>query len=383
MGAVRVGVVGLGAAGMFAALALARRGAQVTGFEQFSIGHDRGASAGETRLFRVLYGEGSIYTDLLLRARELFLELGQQAGTSLLDTYGALTIGDRSVGWLASMIDSAEKRGLPCSVLDRRDMARKYPQYGAIGETDVAILDPMGGIVRSNESIARAAMAAKALGARLHDWTTVTSVEEDGAKAVISTAEGEQRFDHVIVATGPWAKKLLPSARLTVRPVLQTHHVSLDSTHAGASFPPAMVMRGNVMIYGVQPMPDSHIVKYFSDGLADYRGDDDEVAANFAASRHDVSDDYFRKVAAEIPGRFPGLRPEASRGYTYYEGYTPDKAPLIDRQHPTSRIIHMVGLSGHGFKLAPAYGEIAANIALDTTPPVARAFALSRFDHAA
>ena len=45
----RVGVVGLGVVGAMTAWRLAERGASVTGFEQYAVAHDRGASAGQTR----------------------------------------------------------------------------------------------------------------------------------------------------------------------------------------------------------------------------------------------------------------------------------------------------------------------------------------------
>ena len=47
-----VGVVGTGTMGSMTMWQLARRGVSVLGFEQFSLGHDRGAGAGETRQYR-------------------------------------------------------------------------------------------------------------------------------------------------------------------------------------------------------------------------------------------------------------------------------------------------------------------------------------------
>lgn len=57
----KVGVIGLGAIGSMALWQLAKRGVDVTGFEQFGIGHDRSGVGGESRLFRVAYKEGAQY----------------------------------------------------------------------------------------------------------------------------------------------------------------------------------------------------------------------------------------------------------------------------------------------------------------------------------
>ena len=47
--------------------------------------------------------------------------------------------------------------------------------------------------------------------------------------------------------------------------------------------------------------------------------------------------------------------------YGFYD-VTPDYQPIIGRDPRIENLIHMVGLSGHGFKLAPAYGDIISDI---------------------
>ena len=47
------------------------------------------------------------------------------------------------------------------------------------------------------------------------------------------------------------------------------------------------------------------------------------------------------------------------------EGYTQDGHGIVGRLGGEERLTVVTGLSGHGFKLAPALGEIAADYALD------------------
>ncbi|OOB91543.1 FAD-dependent oxidoreductase [Rathayibacter sp. VKM Ac-2630] len=54
-----VAVVGLGALGSAAAYHLARRGARTVAFEQFELGHVRGASHDTSRIIRTSYGAPS------------------------------------------------------------------------------------------------------------------------------------------------------------------------------------------------------------------------------------------------------------------------------------------------------------------------------------
>ncbi|MBL8915825.1 MAG: FAD-dependent oxidoreductase, partial [Archangium sp.] len=83
-------VLGVGGVGSSALMHLARRGLSVVGFEQHGLAHDRGSSHGGTRVIRKAYGEGAAYVPLLRRAYELWRELENESGTSLLHLVGCL-----------------------------------------------------------------------------------------------------------------------------------------------------------------------------------------------------------------------------------------------------------------------------------------------------
>ena len=76
-------VVGLGAMGSATAWQLARRGRRVLGLEQFSAGHARGSSYGESRIIREIYFEHPSYVPLVRRAYALWEDLERESGTRL------------------------------------------------------------------------------------------------------------------------------------------------------------------------------------------------------------------------------------------------------------------------------------------------------------
>src|SRR4029077_9138558 len=86
-------ILGLGGMGSAAAYHLAARGKRVLGLEQFTSPHDRGASHGATRVIRQSYFEHPSYVPLLLRAYELWRDLEQHTGQSLLHLTGGLMLG--------------------------------------------------------------------------------------------------------------------------------------------------------------------------------------------------------------------------------------------------------------------------------------------------
>jgi len=81
-------VLGVGGMGSAACLEFARRGTRVLGLEQFSLGHNRGSSHGESRIIRKAYFEHPSYVPLLHRAYELWHQLESSLGRSLLKPTG-------------------------------------------------------------------------------------------------------------------------------------------------------------------------------------------------------------------------------------------------------------------------------------------------------
>jgi sarcosine oxidase len=49
------------------------------------------------------------------------------------------------------------------------------------------------------------------------------------------------------------------------------------------------------------------------------------------------------------------------------EGYTESSRPLIGPLPGADNVVLLAGFSGHGFKLSPAFGDIAADLALEGT----------------
>jgi glycine/D-amino acid oxidase-like deaminating enzyme len=68
-----------------------------------------------------------------------------------------------------------------------------------------------------------------------------------------------------------------------------------------------------------------------------------------------------------------------SRGYAGAFDITPDWMPILD-ETPVGGLFVAAGMSGHGFKLAPAVGEMMAALVTGGEPPVSLApFRLDRF----
>src|SRR6185503_16340165 len=110
-------VVGLGAMGSATLYHLAQQGARALGLEQFAAGHTRGSSHGDSRIIRETYFEHPLYVPLVQRAHELWRELEQQSGESLMTITGGLMIGPPDGVVVSGTLRSAMEHGLPHSIL--------------------------------------------------------------------------------------------------------------------------------------------------------------------------------------------------------------------------------------------------------------------------
>jgi sarcosine oxidase len=181
---------------------LACAGIKAIGFEQYTIGHDRSAAGGESRMFRTAYREGTQYVPLLERARDLWCELEVETGRSLLSMTGGLMIGDAGSNEIRNVLASAERFAVPHEVLDATAMVDRYPQHRPLLRGEVAVLDRKAGVIRPEFSVLAAVRRAQHLGATVHDQTRVTAVKADADGVTVHTDGRDYRVGQAVVAAG-------------------------------------------------------------------------------------------------------------------------------------------------------------------------------------
>lgn len=131
---------------------LAARGLRVVGIDRFTVPGPFSAYAGESRVFRTVYAEGGHYTPLLQRARDLWRELEAASGAELLHVTGVVTIMDRDHPDHEALLRAGRENGLSFEVLSGDEARRRLPQH-VIRDSDVALFDPAGGFVRSEQAV--------------------------------------------------------------------------------------------------------------------------------------------------------------------------------------------------------------------------------------
>lgn len=356
-----VAVIGLGSSGSMAAWRLAERGAKIHGYEQFGIGHDRGAAGGESRMFRSTSLRDPRFIPLARDAIAFWRVLESVAGRQLMNLCGELVIGGPSTPTLKYLHELLEEYSLPHEVIDRDEMHHRYPEH-RLTDDEYAVRDFTAGFVRPELAVLAAVERARRRGAEIFPNTTVESVVSD-AKGVRVTVSGQSRYyARVVLTAGPWAGSLLPdySAKIQLRRLLAAWFAPRDPREFGADRFPVFLrfMDGSDDSFYGFPRVDGSTVKI---GLPTTNTPIDDVADFPRLASRDEMSEYSRVVASYLPG----LHQQPIRTAAFVEGYTSDSQGLIGPLPGAENVISLCGLSGHGFKYVPLLGDIAADYALD------------------
>ncbi|SEH01281.1 sarcosine oxidase [Nonomuraea solani] len=345
-----VAVVGTGAVGSMALWRLAERGIPAVGFDAYAPGHDRGAAGGESRIFRTAYKEGPEYVPLLREVRDLWSELERAAGRRLFTPVGGVTVGPREHPKIQAVLAAARAHDLPVETLTGKAAQDRAPEH-PLREGEVMVADPGAGYLRPEPAVVAAAAAAERKGARIARYTPVTEVRQDATGVTVVTGDGEQRFTHAVLAPGPWARTLLPEAPIVAKAITSTWFPRRDE----ALFDPErcpIAIRVGEPAYSCFPSVDGTGVKV--NLHVPWR----EIDSPDALTRS-VPVAYVEQVARAVAATLPGLGPDPVRVATYADAFTPDGHGLLGRQ---GRTVLAAAFSGHGFKLAPVFGDIVADL---------------------
>jgi sarcosine oxidase len=321
-----VSVVGAGVMGLAAARAIAQRGHDVTVYEQFELKHTRGSSHGTSRIFRLSYPE-EYWVRLARRAYELWRGLERESGTELLVLYGLLDAQLEVTGLLAALAAT----GVPHEELTAAQARRRFGV--SYDDTARLIYTPDAGISLADAALDALADGARAAGAEIREWTRADSLREVPG-------------DRVVVTAGGWAPKLLRPAgiELDARPTRET-----VAYFAGEPIPSVIEkLEGKLDFFALTAPGLGVKAGLHRAGTPTDPDDDPEPDAEVVA-----------RVGDWIARRLPQVDSTPLRAETcIYTNVDQDR--FICERH--GRYVVGSACSGHGFKFAPAVGEILADL---------------------
>ena len=362
-------VVGLGATGSAALLALARRGVRVVGLDRFSPPHRFGSTHGRSRIIREAYYESPVYVPLVRAAYEAWARIEHDLGRPLLQVTGGVMLGPPESTLVQGALRSAREHGLPHELLDTPALRRRLPAF-AIPDGTAGVWESRAGILDPEACVAGCLELAQRAGAELQLNTPVSGWSRVGDGLRLDTAEGSIECGRLILAAGSWMTDLCGDLRLplTVERQVMAWFAPAERTPFLAASLPVFVWEWATeqFFYGIPDQGDGLKVARHHEGEPTTAGTVDRTVrpADIAAIRGLLNRFL---PAADLP---------PCDAATCLYTNTPDRHFLLGAHPHEARVLVASPCSGHGFKFASALGEVLADLAIEGRSR----FDLSAFD---
>jgi len=367
-------VVGLGAWGSQALWRLAERDVDVIGVERFGIGHPMGSTHGATRLFRIACMEHPGLAPIATAARDLWYDLGERTGQTLLRQTGGVMVGPRDGHVVAGTLRAVEEAGLEATVLEHDELVEKFPQYAGFGADDIGVWDPAAGISYPEKGVRAAVQEAQRLGARVLADTRVTAIDLVDGGVEVTLGDRVLRARRVVVALGAWTPQFVDLPLVARRTPL----FWFEGRHQEAVLPGGDFALEAFPVF-IRQLPDGttlwghgadtedgdgYVVKI---GLEDSGGAFSDAEAD-SVDRYIHPEADYGALSAAVARAFPDLDPVPSKAITCMVTNSLDRQFVIGSPGGDGRVVVAGGDSGHGFKHAPAVGELLAQLAVGEEP---------------
>lgn len=246
--------------------------------------------------------------------------------------------------------------GIASFLISADDVKRLVPSY-VTDDFDVAAYEPESGYADPSATTSSLINAAKEKGARIVQDCPVTGIIIDSGKVKgVKTSQGEFFAPVVVNAAGAWADQLNAMVALDLPYTTWRHDTmfvgrpkEMGPSHPVViDFPNEMYFRsetGGLTLVGLEdgnPLGESP------------EGDTDHAQKGFVERA-------IERICQRVPAMENSYLHTAHGGY---DGFTPDQHPLLGQAGPEGFYLQC-GMSGTGFKIAPAVGLCMSELILD------------------
>ncbi|KAJ5730742.1 uncharacterized protein N7483_005250 [Penicillium malachiteum] len=354
-----VAVVGLGVLGSGAAYYAAKKGVKVIGFEQFELGHVRGASHDTSRIVRTS-NFAPEYVALAKSAYKDWAELEKVTGYKMLTTTGGVVFfAPESPTTASDFTKALDAQNVPYETLDSQEVKKRWPQFN-IPDNVTTVFTADSAIAHAAKTVSTLQSLARSHGAVLKDNTPVNRVTPQASGGVvIDTPSGRFHASKVVLATDAWINKLLAPLNVHIPvSVMQeqvTYFKPTDASTFDTSKLPVWIWQGAHCFYGF-PTYGEPTIKAGRDYSNNFMSPDERTFVH--------SPQLFDQLTSFMNEFMPDKERQALRTITCQYTITPDRQFIISPLDSHPDIIIGLG-AAHAFKFAPAFGRVLAELAVD------------------
>ena len=353
----RIAVIGAGVFGAWTAAHLAEAGQKVVLVEPWGPAHSRASSGGESRLTRAAYGRDAIYTRMAKDSLPQWKRLSEASGLPIFSETGILFFFATEEPYLQDSLAAHRELGLPTELLDRAEMARRFPMID-FGGIVAGLYEPGFGALMARRAVQTLVMRLVRSGVDYVQGAALPPTLDGERLAFVELNTGQRiEADSFVFALGPWLPKLFPDilgGRIvpTRQEVFFFAPPSGDRRFQAGAMPGWADFNGGDIFYGF-PDLEARGVKFAHDAHG-------AVVDPDTQSRK-PSEEALAEIIAYRDRRFPLLKgaPLTEARVCQYENSSNGDF-LIDFHPRLSNVLLVGGGSGHGFKHGPEVGRYAA-----------------------
>jgi len=374
-------IIGAGIMGASAAVEAVRRGATVALIDQAQIPNPRAASFDHSKVFRFSYPD-SLYARMAVDALRLWRALEDDTGEKILTTTGLLLLGCSQQSFEIESFETLRSLGLEAEMLTIDEIAHRFPQFNTEA-FKYGVFDPSGAILQAESAVRASVEIVRRLGADVIEGERIIDLKGSASRieSVITEKGNARGCERVIVASGPWTKKLLPflenRLKTTRQEVIYFEPQTSDSDRVSPSnnfhighFPIFIAL--DTGFYGF-PIHNAGAMK-----IANHNKGVPIDPESFSDEVRQESILQCRQFFTEFIPALADWRVSQTRVCIYNN--TPDDDFIIDRHPEFDNVVIATGFSGHGFKFGPLIGRIAAEMITNGNHTYdAERFRISRF----
>ncbi|GIK41758.1 MAG: oxidoreductase [Chloroflexota bacterium] len=355
-------VIGGGISGCSTAFQLAQRGLKVALLEKDNIG--AGPSGKSSAIIRQHYSN-ELTARMALYSLRVFQNFKEQVGgeCGFTRTGFVCVVAAKDLAGLEANVALQRRVGIQTELLSPESVHEIMP---ALETADVvrAAYEPESGYADPYLTVNAYADAARRVGVKIFQETEVTGVRFASGK-VVGVDTANEKFDAPLVlnCAGPWAARVarMVGVEAPINPCRV--QVSLFARPAGYEAAHPVIADFIHATYFRSETGQLTLVGLIDPGEANAIVNPD----NF---KEQVDPDFVLDSGERLIRRFPSMeRSQSTGGYAALYDITPDWHPIIDEVPAGSGFFICAGFSGHGFKLGPAVGVMAADLLARSSTP--------------
>lgn len=347
-----VGIIGAGIHGVSAAYHLVGMGVRTVIFDRWApAGGPTGRSSAICRAFYT----NRFIAEVAHESLEMFAAFGEISGgrdAGFRRTGDLYLLGADELAHVRQTAAMLADIGTEVELLTSTDLASRHPEMDLDGiaiaawEVNAGYADP----VATTQGLFQRAIE---LGLTSRLYTPVTAIEARPAGgAFVVAADGRIECERLLVAAGPWTKRLARQLDVDLPLTVERHWVASFGWNRAKALP-----------YVLGDIPLDYYMKPEGSDLFLVGPLTSEPQVNPDAFAQSVTDEEISRMASAITSRIPSLAMADTRGgWASLYDVSPDWQPVIGEIAPG--VFVDAGTSGHGFKLAPALGRHVASLVL-------------------